>query len=174
MLADFGHRLKLDSIRDGERVDLIADEAERRSISKRLGLVSLERLEAHVMLCREGALVRANGRIRALLEQSCVATGEPVADHVDEAFELAFLPEPQSRRAEEEIELAQEDCDIVFYDGAAVDLGTAVADTLALAINPYPRSASAEAALKEAGVLAENQAGPFAALAKLRKGGDSA
>lgn len=172
MRDDFGHRLKLDSIRDGERIDLIADETERKAIAERLGLMSLARLEAHATLDRDGALVRANGRIRALLEQSCVATGEPVAEHIDEAFELAFVPEPQSQRPEDEIELAQEDCDIVFYDGAIIDLGTALADTLGLAMNPYPRCAGAEAALKEAGVLAEEQAGPFAALAKLRKGSD--
>jgi uncharacterized metal-binding protein YceD (DUF177 family) len=173
MRDDFGRRLKLDSIRGGERIDLVADEVERKAIAERLGLVSLERLEAHATLDREGTLVRANGRIRALLEQSCVATGEPVAEHVDEAFDLAFLPEPQSQRSEEEIELAKEDCDIVFYDGAVIDFGAAVADTLALAMNPYPRCAGAEAALKEAGILAEEQAGPFAALAKLRKGGNS-
>ena len=43
---------------------------------------------------------------------------------------------------------------------AAIDLGAALADTLALALDPYPRSPSAEAALKEAGVLSEEQAGP--------------
>jgi len=59
---------------------------------------------------------------------------------------------------------------VVFHDGAAIDLGSAIADTLSLALDPYPRSAGAEAALKEAGVLTEAEAGPFAALAKLRRG----
>ena len=58
---------------------------------------------------------------------------------------------------------------MVFHDGAAIDLGSAIADTLALTLDPYPRSAGAEAPLKEAGVLSEEQAGPFAALAKLKK-----
>jgi hypothetical protein len=38
-----------------------------------------------------------------------------------------------------------------------------------LALDPYPRSAGADAALKEAGVLSEIEAGPFAALAKLKR-----
>ena len=50
-----------------------------------------------------------------------------------------------------------------------IDLGAAIADTLGLAIDPYPRSAGADAALKEAGVLSEAEAGPFAALAKLKR-----
>lgn len=171
MSSDFGHRIALDRIRDGDRVDLVADDRERAAIAERLGLRSLERLEAHVRLARDGVAVRSRGRLRASLEQSCVATGEPVAEHVDEPFEIVFVPEPRED-ADEEIELASKDCDIVFYDGAAIDLGAAIADTLALDMDPYPRSAGAEAALKEAGILTEEQAGPFAALAKLRKGRD--
>ena len=55
---------------------------------------------------------------------------------------------------------------MVFYDGAVIDLGGAIADTLALSLDPYPRSAGADAALKEAGVLTEEQASPFAVLAE--------
>jgi hypothetical protein len=66
--------------------------------------------------------------------------------------------------------LVESDCDVVFHDGSAIDLGGAIADTLALSIDPYPRSAGAESALKEAGVLGEAEAGPFAALAKLKRG----
>ena len=172
MRDGFAHRLRIDAIRDGERIDLVADESERKAIADRLALRALDRLEANAALERDGARIRARGRIRAAVEQSCVATGEPVSEHVDEPFEVAFLPEPQTG-ATEEIELADEDCDVVFHDGAAIDLGTAIADTLALAINPYPRSAGADATLKEAGVLSEEQAGPFAELAKLKKSGET-
>ena len=172
MSSDFEHRLPLDQVRDGDRIDVTADESERAAVAKRLGLQALERLQAHVSLSRNGDVVRAVGRLRAALEQSCVATGEPVAEHVDEPFEIVFVPEPRDGHSDQEIELEAKDCDIVFYDGSAINLGMAIADTLALSVDPYPRSAGAEAALKEAGVLSEEQAGPFAALARLRKGGD--
>ena len=168
MIEDFAHRLTLDRIRDGERIDLVADDAERQAIAERLDLPSLDRLEAHASLARDGEVIRVAGRIAAALEQRCVVTGEPVAAHVDEPFDIAFIPEPQA--GDEEIELKPEDCDTVFHDGAAIDLGSAIADTLALALDPYPRSAAAEAALREAGVLSEEEAGPFAALAQLKKG----
>ena len=169
MGKDSGRGLSLDAIGDGERIDLVADEAERSELAQRLGLASLHRLEAHATMERDGDRVRARGRVKAALEQCCVATGEPVAEHVDEPFDLLFLPEPQPTRADEEIELAPEDCDVVFHDGATIDLRSAIADTLALAVNPYPRTAGAEAALREAGVMTEEQAGPFAALAQLKK-----
>ena len=169
MSEDFAHRLRLDQIREGDRIDLNADEGERAAIAKRLGLDGLERLEAHAVLSRKGELIRAQGRLGAALTQSCVVTGEPVAAHIDEPFDLMFLPEPEGEGGDEEVELGESDCDVVFHDGATIDLGNAIADTLALSVNPYPRSAGAEAALKEAGVMTEEQASPFAALAKLRR-----
>ena len=81
---------------------------------------------------------------------------------------MKFVPEPVGGGSDEEIELGEADCDTVFHDGAAIDLGGALSDTLALSLDPYPRSAGADAALKEAGVLSEEQASPFAVLAKLR------
>jgi uncharacterized metal-binding protein YceD (DUF177 family) len=169
MTDHFAHQLRLDQIRDGERIDLAADEAERAAICGRLGLEAVDRLDAHATLSRNGDVVRAEGRLAASLTQSCVITGDPVAAHIDEPFELKFLPAPQDGAPDEEIELGADDCDIVFYDGGMIDLGGAIADTLALSLDPYPRSAGADAALREAGVMSEEQASPFAVLAKLRK-----
>ncbi len=169
MTDEFAHRLPLNQIRDGERIDLVADDAERRAVAERLGLPSLERFEAHANLSRTGEVVRAQGRLRATLTHSCVVTGDPIAGHADEPFDLMFVPEPESTGPEEEVELGETDCDVVFHDGAAIDLGSAIADTLALSLDPYPRSAGADAALKEAGVLSEAEAGPFAALAALKR-----
>jgi uncharacterized metal-binding protein YceD (DUF177 family) len=166
-VSDFAHRLNLHQIRDGERIDLVADEGERAAIAERLRLPALSRFDAHVVLALDGERVSASGRIKAALEQSCIATGEPVPASVDESFKLLFLPESATGQ-DEDVELSEEDCDVVFHDGQSIDLGTALADTLALALDPYPRSPNAEAALKEAGVLSEEQAGPFAALAALK------
>lgn len=166
---DFCHCLALDRIRDGERIELVAGDEERQVIAQRLGLASLGRLDANAMLERDGPRVRAKGRLRAVLEQFCVATGDPVAEHVDEPFDLTFLPAPEDHGPDDEIELGEDDCDTIFHDGSAIDLGTAIADTLALAMNPYPRSPDAESVLSEAGVVSEEQASPFAVLAKLKK-----
>jgi uncharacterized metal-binding protein YceD (DUF177 family) len=167
-LSDFAHRLVLDQIRDGDRMDIVADDDERRAVAERLGLVNLDRFEAHAVLSRDGQKVRVSGRLKAALDQSCVATGEPVPAHIDEAFDLLFVPEPTSKVGEDEIELGEADLDTIFHDGSAIDLGGAIADTLALSLDPYPRSAGADAVLKEAGVVTEEEASPFAALAALK------
>jgi uncharacterized metal-binding protein YceD (DUF177 family) len=167
-MSGFDLKLKIDGIRGGDRIDLTAAAAARDQIAERLGLPGLDRLEAHAVLERDGEEIRAKGRLRASLQQACVITGDPIAARIDEPFELLFRPEPDVA-PDEEIELGPDDCDVVFHDGAAIDLGAAIADTLALAIDPYPRSAGADAALKEAGILSEAEAGPFAALAKLKR-----
>jgi uncharacterized metal-binding protein YceD (DUF177 family) len=173
MTDRFAHRLRLDQVHDAERIELVADDTERAAIAARLGLDSIDCLHAHATLARKDMRIEADGRITARLTQSCVVTGEPVPAHIDEAFSLIFMPEPDGAHSDEEVELGSADCDIVFYDGAIIDLGSAIADTLALSLDPYPRSAGAEAALKEAGILTEAEAGPFAALAQLKKGGDA-
>lgn len=167
-MSDFAHRLALDRIRDGDRIDIAADADERAAIAGRLDLASLDRLDAHAVLHRSGDRVRASGRVKASLEQSCVATGKPLPVHVDEAFDLHFIPEPKGVPGEEEIELTADELDTLFHDGQAIDLGAAITDSLALALDPYPRSAEAEQALKQAGVISEEEAGPFAALAALK------
>jgi len=164
----FDQPIKLDQIGQGLSIDLSADEAQCAEIARRLGLTSLERLQAHANLSRDGERVHVEGRVQASLGQACVVTGEPVASYIDEPFAVDFLPEPGVSRPDEEIELGAEDCDIMFHDGARIDLGAAVVDSLALALDPYPRSAGADAALKEAGVVSEEEAGPFGALAALR------
>ena len=153
-MSDFAHRLPLDQIRDGDRLDLVADEAEAAAVGGAAGPdVARPAGGACRAVARRPSEFRATGRLKAALEQACVATGEPVPAHVDEAFEILFVPEPKAGRPDEEIELGADDLDTMFHDGSAIDLGGAIADTLALALDPYPRSAGAEAALKEAGVL---------------------
>lgn len=163
-----GATLTLAKLRDGQRVDYAADDAERAAVAQRLGLLGLERLEAVLTLRAEGDKVRAEGRLRAGVTQACVASGDPVPATVDEPIALLFMPEP-SGTPDEEVELSAEDLDVIFHDGREIDLAAAVADELSLALDPYPRSAGAEQVLREAGVLSEEQAGPFAALAALKR-----
>ena len=86
---------------------------------------------------------------------------------MDQDFAVRFVG-PEAMPDAEEVELSAEDCDIMDHDGQAIDIGEAVAQSFGLALDPYPRSPDAEARLREAGVLSEEQAGPFGALAALK------
>jgi len=147
---------------------IAAEEGERAALAKRFGLVGLARLEAALMLSRRGEEVAVRGRLAAAVTQACVASGEPVAAEVDAPFDILFRPQPDAAAAEEEVELSESEMDVVFHAGAEIDVGEAVAETLALALDPYPRAPDADEALKAAGVKSEAEAGPFGALAGLR------
>ena len=152
MTDRFAHRLRLDQIRDGDRLELVADEAERAAVATRLALPGIDRFEAHATLSRAaGELVRASGRLVAIVEQNCVVTGEPVPAHIDEHFELVFMPEPRAGGADEEIERARPMRRHFSRRRRRSTSAAAVADTLALSLDPYPRSAGAEGALKGGG-----------------------
>jgi uncharacterized metal-binding protein YceD (DUF177 family) len=172
---EFSRIFRLDAIGGEPRtVTIEADAAERAALAARFGLVSIERLEAEATLSRENRSVLARGTLRGEAVQSCVATGDPIPARVEEPFALRFDPEGESG-AEEEIELAEADLDIIGYEGAAIDLGEAVAQGFSLALDPFPRVADAEQRLRAAGVQSEDEAeekriesSPFAALRGLK------
>ncbi len=172
---EFSRIVRLDEIgRMQWPAHIEADGAERAALALRFGFVTLDRLEADYRLERDGAAITASGEISASLAQPCVATGEPVAEQISEAFKIRFLPEAgeTAHGPDDEIELDADECDILPYANERIDMGEAVAETLALAVNPYPRSPDAEAWLRAAGVKSEEEAqaesGPFAALAALK------
>ena len=166
---EFSRPVRADQVRrmTGE-VYVAADAAERAALAKRVGLAALDRLEADYVLTEEDGAILARGRLRAALAQPCVATAEPVPETIDTDFTLRFVVEGEALGEDEELELDAEDVDTIGYDGQQIDMGEAVAETMALAMTPYPRSPQADAYLKEAGVLSEEQASPFAALRALK------
>lgn len=168
MTPEFSRPVRIDTLGEGPRtVAIEADEAEREGLTRRFGLLSLDALSAEATLHRAGEVIHAEGRIRAAVVQPCVASGAPVPATIDDSFKLRFIPEAEPG---EEIELDAEDVDTTDYSGGAIDLGEAVAETLALSLDPFPRAPDADAVLKAAGVLSEDEAvtGPFAALKALK------
>jgi uncharacterized metal-binding protein YceD (DUF177 family) len=170
---EFSRTYRVDTLGAGAReVSIDADEPERAALARRFALLGIDKLSAKAALSRTGDTVIARGRVSATVTQACIATADPVEETVEEDFSIEFRPQPQSGGGEEEIELSEGELDVVFYDGAAIDLGEAVAETVSLALNPFPRSPRAEDALRAAGVQSEEEAraqsSPFAALAALK------
>lgn len=140
---------------------------ERAALARRFGLVRIDRLEAGVALEVDGEAVNAKGRLRAAIVQSCAVSGDDLAVAIDEPLALRFVPEVEI--TETEIELEESQLDEIPYSGTAFDLGEAVAQSLALAIDPYAVGPNAEQARKDAGLSDQAASGPFAALAALKK-----
>jgi uncharacterized metal-binding protein YceD (DUF177 family) len=165
---EFSRLERIDTIGEGERsIAIVAGETERAALATRFGLISVDRLEATFRVKRDAAGVVARGAINAAVVQACSVTDEPLPQTVSEDVALRFVTE-QDAAAEEEIELDLDALDTMPYDGAAIDLGEAAAETMALALDPFPRGPNAAAALREAGVISEEEAKPAGALAGLK------
>lgn len=164
--------------RDGLALRFDADEAERREIAERLGLLSLEAMTAELVAApwrREGASLR--GRLRATVLQESVVSLEPVRQTIDEPVDLTFVPESSqsavpARGEAGEIEIDPEGEDPPdTLDGDAIDVAGALSEMLALAIDPYPRSASESFASQIAAEPEEERRpSPFAGLSALKTG----
>jgi uncharacterized metal-binding protein YceD (DUF177 family) len=140
------------------------------AIAQRFGWLSVENCTAQLAFAVKGKEVTITGEVRARVTQPCVATGEPVAEGITAPLTLQLVPAETLEAAEDasEVELDSGELDILGYEDGRFDLGDIIAETLALAVNPWPRSQGAGAFLKDKGVLSEDEAGAFGALASLR------
>ncbi len=167
MTPEFSRIWRLDALGIDRQVEIEADVAERAALAARFGLQSLDALSATATFHPGTAGIEATGRMKAKGVQSCVITAEPVPAKIDQPFTIRFVA-PDDTPVSEELELDAEDCDVMEHDGHGIDLGEAIAQTLGLALDPYPRAPTAEARIKEIGILSEEEAGPFGALAALK------
>lgn len=166
--AEFSRAIPVSEIGAGafeRRIEADADE--RAALAKRFELVALGQLKATLSVRSDGDAIVAEGRFQAEVVQSCVVSGDPVPAMLDEPVLVRFITDG-AHAPDAEIELEAEDCDTMFFDGKTIDLGEAVAQSLLLALDPFPRGPNADAYLKEAGVKGEDEAGPFGALAALK------
>lgn len=160
----------------GTPVRLTADEQERRALAKRFALTSLDRLEAEASLSQDGDGILVQGSLSADIVQQCVVSAEDLPTTIAATFRLLYLPADRfeamldaSEADEDGIELSADDCDMLPMEGSSIDLGEAVAQTLALEIDPYPEGPNAERVRREMDLSEPDDSGPFAALKALKK-----
>ncbi len=163
---EFSRPERIDTIGEPRTVSIEADGAERAALAKRFDLVAIDRLAGEFTIRREAAGIAVDGRVTATLTQACSVTGDPLPATIDEPVALMFVA--ANAGGDDEIELGDGDLDVIAYEGGAIDLGEVAAETMALALDPFPRGPGAAAALKAAGVISEEEAGPFGALAGLK------
>ncbi|WP_295526108.1 DUF177 domain-containing protein [Novosphingobium sp. Chol11] len=150
-------------------VVIVPDKVARRRLAARFGLSHITAMRAEIALLRAGNVVNASGRLNADVIQPCAISGEDFPVRIDEPVTLRFVPQVTALVPDKEIEITAADCDDIEYDGTAFDLGEAVAQSLALAIDLFAEGPGAAAFRAKHGLDQAAAAGPFAALAALRK-----
>ncbi len=152
----------------GRRFELGADGTVRASVAKEAAVDAVERLSAVFDLTRLGRDgLRAAGRVRATVRQTCVVSLEPMSTEVDEAIDVAFAP-PSAIASGTELEFdpapAAAEPPEPLVNGA-IDLGALAVEFLILGIDPHPRKPDVTFAPPPVPDAGEN---PFAALAALK------
>jgi len=166
---EFSHIVKLSDIgakpKSGK---LVANAEERDALALRFDLPQISSLTGNYKLTGTERGIAFTGQIESDLQQSCATTGEAIPVEVREEFDILFVPKADPEELDEEIELTEDECDIVEYEQAQIDLGEAIAQTLYLSLDPFPRGPNADEVAREKGLKSEAEAGPFGALAALK------
>jgi uncharacterized metal-binding protein YceD (DUF177 family) len=164
MAPEFSRPVPVEQVSEhGRVIDISANSAERAALCRRFGLVDLGRLEASGQLTRTSGFYRLELDWTADVVQSCVLTLEPVANHFDEHLDERYgFSEPDA-----ELDIDPQADAPEPIEGGVIDVGEALAQALSLALDPYPRKAGANLDVPGAD---PGPQGPFADLAKLKKG----
>jgi uncharacterized metal-binding protein YceD (DUF177 family) len=168
MNAEFARVLDIRHLPAGPQ-EWTADADECRRLAGRCGITAVEGLVATVTLTASDDTITATGRLRARIVQPCAISGEDFDVAIDEPVNLRFVPVRGDHAADEEVEIDADDCDEIEYEGLTFDLGEALAQTLALAIDPFAEGPEADRARAEHGLSGEAAGGAFAALSALKK-----
>lgn len=163
---------------NGTVVRFEVGEGERAALAARFDLLALDMFKGSVSVKpwrRHGLVVE--GTLEADVVQACIATLEPIDAHVKSSFTLNYLPHDMIERdaakaSEKEIIVdVQNDDPPESIENGVIDLGEAMSEQLAMAIDPYPKKPGAVFKPVDTGLadVAEIKPNPFAALEKLKK-----
>lgn len=150
-----------------EKREAAADE--RARLAEALDIVAVGRLVCEFTIRSIGkGHYRLAGKLAAAVTQACVVTLEPVEQNAEGAFDVEFWPPaalPES--SEEEIE-ALSASEIEPIEHGRIDAGRIVFETIATALDPYPRKEGAEFRAEGVTNQGPSEAGPFGALKQLK------
>ena len=119
-----------------------ANAAERAALATRMGLVALDQLSASVTIERAlSGLIHVKGRLEADIVQTCVVTLSPFPSHVEDSFALDFGIAEAVAGDEIDVDLDYDPHEPI--EDGVIDIGELVAQYLALALDPHPRSPDA-------------------------------
>ncbi|MEZ5819153.1 MAG: DUF177 domain-containing protein [Hyphomicrobiaceae bacterium] len=153
-------------------VERHADADERAALAAALGVLAVEAAGVVATARPKGAgRILLDGRATATIRQACVVTLEPVTQELDEPFSVAFWPPDQIvPETRPEVEIGEAD-DPEPLELAGVPLGRIAYETIAAAVDLYPR---AEGASLELSIEPESaRESPFAILRKLKGTGSA-
>ena len=177
-VPEFSRPTLMESLKPGvNEFHVEAGPEERAALARRFGLVSIEHLAADLQLAARAdrRSVRVTGTVVADVTQTCVVTLEPVKNHIDAPLDRLYGEDVPQEPVSSVVYLDDlEDVPDPVVAGA-IDVGEAVAEQLALELDPFPRRPGVifegYRAADGKGTAEEGEQGPFAVLARMKRQG---
>jgi uncharacterized metal-binding protein YceD (DUF177 family) len=176
---EFSRIIEVDRLADGETIlSLEANAEERARLAKRLDCEEIGCLTANLSIDYEKSKgdIRIEGRFHAEIVQPCVVTLAPVTATIDASLIRNFNIHLNDEDPDREIDLnaVEDDEPPEPVKDGIIDAGEAVAEQLALEMDPFPRAPGAEFTGVSGDSRRDSQgkdrdSGPFAALARLKE-----
>ena len=152
----------------GSTERISADPAECAALAARFGLPAIHSLAAELKVSRwRGEGLKIAGRFSADLDQTCVVSIEAFRSTLSDTFESYFLPGGGKAGKDD---AAIEEGDAEPFDNGVIDMGEAVAEAMALALDPYPKKPGIAFDDIVEDTDSSQEQNPFAGLSRLKKG----
>lgn len=157
---------------EGTSQTRVASEDERTELARELDILSCDSLETTYRIKPlGGGRYGFSGSLEARVAQACVVSLEPVSARLREDFSITLAP----AAALEEEPLVAGDREVSSIPDTApivegrIEAGGLVYEILSAALDPYPRKPGVEFDWVDPKLEDEDEKGPFAALAKLKR-----
>ena len=167
--------LRVDELKEGEEGTIDVNRVERETIAELLDLCALDRLTFAFRLNRRGqGRLALQGTLAAAVTQTCVVSLEPVESTLQVPVEVEFWPVPMIDDLAASPDEAASHGTLDWpepIEGGKIDLGPVIYETLATALDPYPKREGVSFEWSEApgtGAADEQPESPFADLKRLK------
>ena len=167
--------LKVDEIKDGASGEIAVSDADMEAVATMLDLAALDGLTLAYRFDHRGdGRLHLVGTLRAKVTQTCIVSLDPVETRLEAPVEVEFWPAeligPSERSTEEPGRPGLFDWPEAIVDGR-IDLGPIIYESLATALDPYPKREGARLdwSQEPPGDGEGAGSGPFAALAALKR-----
>ncbi|MBX9588847.1 MAG: DUF177 domain-containing protein [Hyphomonadaceae bacterium] len=173
MTEEFGWDHAIQDIPEtGLQVERAASPEEREGIARALDLLACSSLTARYTLSPRGeGHFRLTGTLKALIEQSCVVTLEPLTSEIAESFSVDYWPETEIPAPSGGVVDVHDEPDLEPIVAGRIKVGRVIFESLANAIDLFPRKPGvtfeAPQSPPDQGGASKSD-GPFAALAKVK------
>ncbi len=168
-VPELSHPLRLDGIGSATiSVSLRPGAEARAALARRFELQGIDRFEADLTVRRRrgSGWIELAGILSATVTQTCVVTTDPVPATVTvEVLEL-FDDSGEVRPEEVDLDFTSDTPEPI--DGETLEVGEITAQAFGLALDPYPRTPGAEAAITAVGEASQPAPSPFGKLAALK------